>query len=81
LVVFDGPGDRITVRAADTQDSNKPALELFVLGGLPIREPVAHYGPFVMNTKDELVQAIEDYQSGRLGVIPDGALMPHTGLG
>jgi len=78
LAVF-GTGDRITVRAADAQDSNRPALELFILGGQPIREPVAHYGPFVMNTKEELVQAIEDYQAGRLGVIPDNALMPHTG--
>jgi redox-sensitive bicupin YhaK (pirin superfamily) len=77
LVVF-GPGDRITMRAADAQDSNRPALELFILGGQPIREPVAHYGPFVMNTKEELIQAIEDYQSGRLGVIPENALMPHT---
>jgi len=79
LAVF-GTGDRITVRAADAQDSNRPALELFILGGQPIREPVAHYGPFVMNTKEELVQAIEDYQAGRLGVIPENALMPHTGV-
>jgi hypothetical protein len=77
LAVF-GEGDRITVAASTQQDSNRPALELVLLGGLPIREPVAHYGPFVMNTKEELVQAIEDYQAGRLGVIPDGALMPHT---
>jgi hypothetical protein len=66
------------MQAADAQDSNGPALELFILGGQPIREPVAHYGPFVMNTKEELIQAIEDYQSGRLGVIPENALMPHT---
>jgi redox-sensitive bicupin YhaK (pirin superfamily) len=77
LVVF-GAGDRITLAAADQQDSNKPALEVVLMGGRPIREPVAHYGPFVMNTKDELVQAIEDYQAGRLGVIPENALMPHT---
>jgi redox-sensitive bicupin YhaK (pirin superfamily) len=77
LVVF-GAGDRITMRASDAQDANRPALELFILGGQPIREPVAHYGPFVMNTKEELVQAIEDYQAGRLGVIPENALMPHT---
>jgi hypothetical protein len=78
LAVF-GPGDRITVAAGDSQDSNRPALEVVLLGGQPIREPVAHYGPFVMNTREELIQAIEDYQAGRLGVIPDNALMPHTG--
>jgi redox-sensitive bicupin YhaK (pirin superfamily) len=78
LVVF-GPGDRITLAASTQQDSHTPALEVVLLGGQPIREPVAHYGPFVMNTKEELIQAIEDYQAGRLGVIPDNALMPHTG--
>jgi redox-sensitive bicupin YhaK (pirin superfamily) len=79
LAVF-GAGDRITVAASTTQDSNRPALEVVLLGGQPIREPVAQYGPFVMNTKEELIQAIEDYQAGRLGVIPDNALMPHTGV-
>jgi hypothetical protein len=48
-----------------------------VLGGQPIREAIAWYGPFVMNTRAEVMQAVDDYQAGRLGVIPAGALMPH----
>jgi hypothetical protein len=45
-------------------------LELFILGGLPIKEPVAWMGPFVMNTKREVLQAFEDFQKGLLGSIP-----------
>jgi quercetin 2,3-dioxygenase len=73
-----GHGDALCLAAAPRQASHTPKLELYVVGGQPIREPVAHYGPFVMNTRDELVQAFEDYQAGRLGVIP-ATRLPHTG--
>ena len=69
LAVF-GPGDTIAVEAAPSQESRSPELEVLVLGGRPIREPVAWLGPFVMNTRDEVVQAYEDYRAGRLGSIP-----------
>ena len=69
LTVF-GEGDTIVVRAANQQESRSPNLELFILGGQPIKEPVAWMGPFVMNTKREVLQAFEDFQKGLLGSIP-----------
>ena len=69
LTVF-GDGDCIVVRAADTQESRAPEMELFILGGQPIGEPVAWMGPFVMNTKREVLQAFEDFQKGLLGTVP-----------
>ena len=72
-----GPGEALRFAADERQDSNAPALEVYLMGGEPIREPVAHYGPFVMNTRDELIQAFDDYQAGRLGVVPASRL-PHT---
>ena len=74
-----GSGDHITVEAAGSQSVAAPALDVLLLGGVPLREPVFAYGPFVMNTKAEVIQAIEDYQRGRLGIIPEGAIMPHHG--
>jgi len=72
LAVF-GAGDFLSL----TADATAEPLELIILGGRPIREPVAQYGPFVMNTRAELQQAVDDYRAGRLGVIPANALMPH----
>ncbi|MFN8228513.1 MAG: pirin family protein [Mycobacterium sp.] len=72
-----GPGDRITVAAEGAQDSNRPALEVLLLGGKPIREPVFQYGPFVMNSKAEVIEAMEDFNAGRFGSIPANALRPH----
>jgi redox-sensitive bicupin YhaK (pirin superfamily) len=75
LVVF-GPGDSVVLRAADSQTGDAFALDVLVLGGLPIREPIVHYGPFVMNTREEISEAIEDYQQGRLGTVPADQLAP-----
>ena len=69
LAVF-GPGDAITIDADQVQESRSPNLDVLVLGGRPIKEPVPWMGPFVMNTREEVIQAFSDYQAGRLGTIP-----------
>jgi quercetin 2,3-dioxygenase len=60
IATFDPKGSEVVLEA-------KQASTLLVLNGEPIREPVASYGPFVMNTQSELRQAVEDYKAGRMG--------------
>jgi redox-sensitive bicupin YhaK (pirin superfamily) len=67
-------GDALTLRA-----SQSGALDVLLLGGQPIGEPVAAYGPFVMNTRAELQQAFDDFQKGRLGTIPANGIHPYRG--
>ncbi|MBD8607720.1 pirin family protein [Aeromicrobium sp. CFBP 8757] len=69
-----GHGETVTVGADRQQAGKDPAMEVVLLGGLPIREPIAWAGPFVMNTKAEVAQAFADFQKGRLGTIPT---VPH----
>jgi len=71
LSVF-GAGNTVTIDADPAK-----SLEVLLLGGQPIGEPVAAYGPFVMNTRAELVQAVEDFQAGRLGTVPADGLRPY----
>jgi len=69
LVVF-GPGHAMTLRGG------AGPLDVLLLGGTPLREPVVAHGPFVMNTRSQIIEAMEDYQAGRLGVVPEGAIQP-----
>ena len=64
MVLFAHDGGEVRIENSATARS---ALELLLIGGLPLNEPIARYGPFVMNTKTELVQAVNDYQAGKMG--------------
>jgi hypothetical protein len=72
LAILEGDGGELALAA----DAETGPAEVLVLAGEPIGEPVARYGPFVMNTEEELVEAIADYRAGRMGAIP-----PELGAG
>jgi redox-sensitive bicupin YhaK (pirin superfamily) len=78
-----GPGDTVSVQGTRPGDrhaeSRTPALDVVVLGGQPIREPIAMYGPFVMNTRQEVMDAFADFDKGRLGTIP-AQHVPHAAV-
>jgi redox-sensitive bicupin YhaK (pirin superfamily) len=66
MVLFGRDGDAVSIENPETAAG---PLEVLLLAGVPLNEPVARYGPFVMNTREEIYQAVEDYRSGRMGEI------------
>ena len=64
MIMLGNDGDEVIIE----NDSVKE-LDLLLIGGIPLKEPIARYGPFVMNTQQEIYEAIEDYQAGRMGAI------------
>jgi redox-sensitive bicupin YhaK (pirin superfamily) len=72
-------GDYVSIKADQNQESRLSALDIFLIGGVALKEQVFQYGPFVMSTREEVMQAVEDYQKGLFGHIPPDAIMPHRG--
>lgn len=66
MVMFAPDGDEVVI--ANPADAQQP-LDFLLIAGVPLNEPVVRYGPFVMNTEVEIMQAIADYQNGRIGQI------------
>ena len=66
MVIFENNGDQIEVKASK---NTKSPFNMLLIGGTPINEPIARFGPFVMNTKEEVYQAIQDYKDGLMGSI------------
>jgi quercetin 2,3-dioxygenase len=59
----------VSPTATTTSATTTSSLDILLIGGIPLNEPVARYGPFVMNTKEEIIQAIDDYRNGKMGDI------------
>jgi quercetin 2,3-dioxygenase len=66
LIVFKNDGDYISIRVSENAGSS---LEVLLIAGMPINEPIVQYGPFVMNTQEEIDNTLEDYRNGRIGKI------------
>ncbi|HWS56764.1 MAG TPA: pirin family protein [Pyrinomonadaceae bacterium] len=66
MILFERDGDEVVF--GNAEGATAP-LEVLLIAGAPLNEPVARYGPFVMNTREEIYQAVEDYRSGRMGEI------------
>lgn len=66
MVLFATDGEEVTI---ENPAGSKGTLEVLLIGGVPLNEPIARYGPFVMNTEREIRQAFEDYREGRMGAI------------
>ena len=66
-MLFGSEGESIALSVP--AEATEPA-SILLLAGVPLNEPVARYGPFVMNTRDEIIQAIDDYRQGQMGSIP-----------
>ena len=66
MVIFAQDGEEVAI--ANPADALQP-LDFLLIAGVPLNEPVVRYGPFVMNTEAEIMQAIDDYRNGRMGKI------------
>ena len=66
MVLFAPDGEKVTI---ENPADAKGMLDVLLIAGVPLNEPIARYGPFVMNTEGEIREAIEDYQQGRMGTI------------
>ena len=66
LIVFENDGEIISIRESDNA---KSPLDVLLIAGMPLNEPIVQYGPFVMNTREEMDKTLEDFRNGRIGKI------------